>query len=295
MAVFSTISALREYLPQTAEDGQQLVTISGATGGTFVLSYEGTPTAALAWNASATTVQAALRGIVAIGSAGVNVRGRPGGPYTATFQGTLATDAGPLSADGALLTPASTVAIVPATDSVLQACLTRASDIVRSAMRSLLADPAFDYAAYGVASTKIVRAFDGYFLRLPAYKAGSVTLVEYQSGSYPSTYTALTADQWEASADGALYRAAGWGNGSWGDLARYRITAVWGYGPDVPASIEQLTLELAVNTWRSRDKGGFSESVGVEGAGAIRQIAGLNKQQVMILESLRNQLIVIGV
>jgi hypothetical protein len=73
------------------------------------------------------------------------------------------------------------------------------------------------------------------------------------------------------------------------------VTAVWGYGPTPPDAIEQLTLELAVNVWRSRDKGGFTEMVGVDGSGAVRQVAGLNAQQRMVLENMRDQLIVLGV
>jgi hypothetical protein len=172
-------------------------------------------------------------------------------------------------------------------ESLLDDCLTRATGIVRDALRSLLADPAFDYAAYGAASTKIVRGYGAEYLSLPAHRAGSVTLVEYMSGQNPATYTAI-ADEWlEESAQ--LYRAYGWGG-----VPRYRVTAVWGYGA-VPAAVEELTLELAVNIWRARDKGGFTEIVGVEGSGGIRTIAGLNKQQMMILENVRNQLIQVAV
>jgi hypothetical protein len=295
---FATVSDLRAYLPQVPELGQQLITISGSpAGGTYTLVYEGVSSSALAYNATATTVQTALRAITAIGSAGVNVRGRPGGPYTATFQGSLATDAGPLSLGTNSLTggTAPTVAVAPATDSVLQSCLDRATDIVRSAMRSLLADETFDYSAWLSATTKIVRGYESFYLRLPPYQLGTVALAEYQSGSNPSTYATLTADQWEATASGTLYRAAGWGGGLYGDYPRYRVTAVWGYGPTPPNAIVELTIELAVNIWRSKDKGGFTEIVGVEGSGGIRQIAGLNKQQQMILEDLRDQLITIGV
>lgn len=295
---FATVAQLREYLPQVPELGQQLITVSGSpTGGTFTLAYEGVATSALAYNATATQVQTALRAIAGIGSSGVNVRGRPGGPYTATFQGTLATDAGPiaLAANGLIGGAAPTVTIAPFTDSVLQSCLDRATDIVRGAMRSLLADETFDYVAWPSASTRIVRAYSTYYLRLPPYKAASVTLIEYQSSSNPSAYTALTADAWEAQTDGRIYRASGWGGGTQGDLPRYRVTAIWGYGPTPPDAVVQLTLELAVNIWRSRDKGGFAEIVGVEGAGGIRAIAGLNKQQQLTLESLRNQLYQVAV
>jgi hypothetical protein len=112
-------------------------------------------------------------------------------------------------------------------------------------------------------------------LPLPPHQAGSVTLVEYQSASNPAAYTTV-ADQWLAEG-AALYRAGGWGR------ERYRVTAVWGYGP-VPAAVEEVTLEVAVNLWRSRDKGGFTETIGVDGQGGIRVVSGLTKQQQAILE-----------
>lgn len=290
---YATVAGLREYLPQVPDLGQQLITVSGApAGGTFTLLYEGVATAAIASNASATAVQTALRALAAIGSSGVNVRGRPGGPWTATFQGTLATDAGPLSLGTNSLTGGTSpsVTVVSATDSLLQNALDRSTDIIKQAMRALLADPLFDYAAYGAASTMIVRGYDTFYLRPPAHQLASTTLIEYQSGSNPSSYTALTSDQWEETADGRLYRSAGWGGGLFGDYPRYRITAVWGYGSAPPASIVELTLELAVNIWRSRDTGGFVEVAGSEGQGGIRHVAGLTKLQQQVLEDLRDQL-----
>jgi hypothetical protein len=292
MPSYASVADLRSYLPQVPDLGQQSIVVSGTpSGGTYTLLYEGAATAAIAYNAIATAVQTALRAIVAIGDSGVNVRGRPGA-YTAAFQGTLATDAGPLSLGTNSLTGGTlpSVTIASAADALLQDCLDRATSTIRNAMRSLLADPTFDYSAYGAASTKIVIGTANEYLTLPAYQLASATLVEYQSGSNPSSYTALAANQWEAGADGRLYRAGGWSNS-----ARYRVTAVWGYGPTPPDAIEQLALELAVNVWRSRDKGGFTEMVGVDGSGAVRQVAGLNAQQRMILENMRDQLIVIGV
>lgn len=305
--IFSDTTSLRAYLPQVPEDGVQLITIAGASGGTFVLSYEGTPTAALAWNATATAVQTALRAIPAIGASGVQVRGRPGGPYTAAFQGQLATDAGPITADASGLTPASTVTIAPATDSVLQSCLTRASDIVRNAIRAAIGDPLFDYAAWAVASTKLVRGVDGLYLQLPPHQLGSVTAVAYQSGLSPLTYAPFDGSEWDEESSGRLYRPAGWasygvsvfsGGSVWGDWGggvgrdgpRYQITAIWGYGPDVPPSIAEIVLEQAVNEWRSKDRGGFSEIVGVDGSGSVRAVAGLNKLQQQVIDNLAMQL-----
>lgn len=163
-----------------------------------------------------------------------------------------------------------------ANDALLEAVLTRATDMVRSAIRAAIPDPLFDYAAYGAASTRIVQGYPTTMLPLPAHQPGSVTLVEQETIASPPTYAAI-ADTW-IETDSRLYRAGVW----W--FARYRVTAVWGYGP-VPPAVEELTLELAVNLWRAKDKGGYSEIVGVEGSGGVRVVAGLNSQQRMIVDS----------
>lgn len=178
-------------------------------------------------------------------------------------------------------------AYLPQTDAssedVLTECLTRATDIVRQAMRACLGDGAFDYVAFGTASTKIVLGTRGPYLSIPPHQAGSVTLVEELSGIDPETYTALT-DQW-LQENGFLYRLAGWHRSLSGFPARFRVTAVWGYGATVPAAIEELTLELAVNIWRQKDAGLFQTTIGADGGGSLRYVGGLNKQQLMMLES----------
>lgn len=168
-------------------------------------------------------------------------------------------------------------------DALLTDCLTRATDMVRNAMRTALTDPTFDYAAYGVASTKIVKTYPTEYLPIPAHQIGSVTLVEYRSATGPETW-ATDATAWSEETDGRLYRASYWPQG------RYRMTAVWGYGNTIPAAIEELTLELAVNLWRSKDKGGFSETIGVDGAGAVRMVAGFTKQQAQTVQDVALQL-----
>lgn len=74
--------------------GVQTVTISGApTGGTFTLTYSGSTTASIAYNATASAVQSALlalpssTGLVLPGD--VTVTGAASGPYTATFAADL--------------------------------------------------------------------------------------------------------------------------------------------------------------------------------------------------------------
>lgn len=66
----------------------QTVTITGTpTGGTFTLSYEGQTTSAIAYNATAATVQDALRNLDNVGTNNVVVTGGPGpgSAFTVTF------------------------------------------------------------------------------------------------------------------------------------------------------------------------------------------------------------------
>jgi hypothetical protein len=284
------------YLPQVSDLGMQRITITGATGGTFTLSYEGTATASLAFNATATQVQTSLRALSAIGVGGCKVSGRPGGPYTVTFQGVLATDAGPLSGNAGSLTGTTpSITIESATDDTLQLCLDNATDTVRSSMRSLLADPLFDYLVYGAAASRIVRGSGGQYLTIGAHSLGSVTTVAYESGSVPAAFTALNDAEWDEMSDGRLWRAVGWTYSGVSTIPRYQVTAVWGYGATVPGAITEVTLELAVTIWRTRDRGGWAETVGADGGGAVRYVSGLTKLQSEILISARDQLITIGV
>lgn len=70
--------------------GTQVLTLTGgATGGTFTLTYRSVTTSALAYNASAATVQAALEALSTIKAHNVAVSGSGGGPWTVTPQGQL--------------------------------------------------------------------------------------------------------------------------------------------------------------------------------------------------------------
>lgn len=69
----------------------QTVTISGTpTGGNFTLTFQGQTTGAIAHNASAATVEAALEALSNLGASDVTVTGSAGGPYTVTFGGVYA-------------------------------------------------------------------------------------------------------------------------------------------------------------------------------------------------------------
>ena len=93
----------------------QTVTLSGATGGAFTLSFRGQTTAAIPFNATAAGVRAALGALSTIGSSNLAVTGSAGGPYTVEFQGSLAHTAVPqLTADSSALTPPGAT-VTPAT------------------------------------------------------------------------------------------------------------------------------------------------------------------------------------
>jgi hypothetical protein len=97
--------------------GKDVVTID-ATGGTFTLSVVdalGTiqTTSALAYNAAAATVQAALVALSNVGTGNATVTGSAGGPYTITFADALGGVT--LTASGASLTGGSGTATVAQT------------------------------------------------------------------------------------------------------------------------------------------------------------------------------------
>lgn len=72
-------------------DAAQRLMISGApTGGTFRLTFKGQQTSALAFNASASDVRAALEALSTIGAGNVMVFGGPTNGYTIDFLGDLA-------------------------------------------------------------------------------------------------------------------------------------------------------------------------------------------------------------
>ncbi|EDL60556.1 LamG domain-containing protein [Gimesia maris] len=89
----------------TGTNEKQLVTLTGATGGTFTLTWNGQTTDPIAYNASAATVQTELEALSNIDSGDVTVTGSNGGPYTVEFTGDLAaTNVTLITASGTSLT-----------------------------------------------------------------------------------------------------------------------------------------------------------------------------------------------
>jgi hypothetical protein len=99
----------------------QVVTINGTpTGGTFTVNIGGVDTAAIAYNAAASTVQTAVQATPA--GAGATVSGSAGGPYTITLANgtTVSVDQRSLTG-GTASTSQATVAQSPNSDSGLRA------------------------------------------------------------------------------------------------------------------------------------------------------------------------------
>lgn len=75
------------------------LSLGGATGGTFTLSFGGQTTAPLAWNASFTTIRTAVQGLSTVGAGNFQIVTR-----ALVFRGPVANSGGPLDADFSSLT-----------------------------------------------------------------------------------------------------------------------------------------------------------------------------------------------
>lgn len=95
--VLQTTNALWDVnlrLAGQARSEVQSIGVVGATAGTFTLSFEGQTTTAIAFNAAAAAVQAALQALPSIGAGGATVTGGPANTtlFTVTFAGARAND-----------------------------------------------------------------------------------------------------------------------------------------------------------------------------------------------------------
>lgn len=115
-------SLYERFVAATGANEVQSITVD-ASGGTFTITYSGQTTSALAYNASAATVQTALEALSNLAPGDVTVSGGPGNdggdnPYILTFGGTLAetnvaqvtTNAGSLTGGAGTATVATTEA-----------------------------------------------------------------------------------------------------------------------------------------------------------------------------------------
>jgi hypothetical protein len=114
-AAFSLpIELIADLTPEfSGANALQVIHIADAGGGTFTLTYSGQTTSAIAWNASAATIQSSLEALSNLSPGDVVVSGGPGAelPLAVQFAGTLAeTAVGVITADDSGLTgpPGST-------------------------------------------------------------------------------------------------------------------------------------------------------------------------------------------
>lgn len=116
-AAGATLGMFGPYAGGTNE--VQTVTITGSpTGGTVTLALDGETTAAIAYNANAAAVQAALEALSNVDAGDVTVTGGPGPgtPWVVTFGGQYAgTNMPQMTASGASLTGGSSPAIAVTT------------------------------------------------------------------------------------------------------------------------------------------------------------------------------------
>lgn len=168
------------------------------------------------------------------------------------------------------------------TDVLLGELLTRATRVAEGRL-------GFAFAEYGAAAAKdfVGQGSGSQVLVIPAHRAASLTaLAELECKGLASEWTTALTDwvelEEEFTAGARLYRYWGWRTG-W-----YRATGVWGYGP-APVEVVQVVLELAVNLWRGRDRGMWSDVIGVEGGGAVGYARALTNQQRMVLDDVRTK------
>jgi hypothetical protein len=114
------ITASGKYGPYAGRTSEvQTITVTGTpTGGTFTLTFAGETTAAIAFNASAATVRAALEALGNVNSGDLTATGGalPGTPVVVTFGGQFAGDNVPLlTANSGGLTGGSSPTVTPST------------------------------------------------------------------------------------------------------------------------------------------------------------------------------------
>jgi hypothetical protein len=113
-------SLLHTHTPSTpSSGGAYTLTLGAASAGTFTLTFNGSTTAGIAYNANAAAVDAALELLSTIGTGNVTVTGSdlPGGTQTITFTGPLANTPLALTGSGAGLTGGGLVLTAVATAS----------------------------------------------------------------------------------------------------------------------------------------------------------------------------------
>lgn len=118
----------------------------------------------------------------------------------------------------------------------------------------------FSFDGYADDSTAVVIGGGTPWLILPPHEAGTITTITVTGST-----TEITG--WTEQPDGSLYLDNYYPLGGYGwHQNRFTVTGNFGYG-EWPESLKRVAVEMAVNAFKERDKGHFSDVVGVEGAG----------------------------
>lgn len=214
----------------------QAVTITGTpVGGTFTITYGGQTTTAIAYNATAATVRAALEALSNIGVGDVTVTGGPGPatPYTVTFAD-QSYDPAEMSATGTFTggtTPA--IAVTTTTPAVV-------GDVIGYRAPAVNVDPLPNGVAIEAWSRAVVDN---------AFAAGLPYMhwVVPRARMTPSDAMALGADDPTTPAfTGTCEQNAGFGDGPIGDII-FPTDRVWQYSrvATIPTLSAGLTAVLA--------------------------------------------------
>jgi hypothetical protein len=164
------------------------------------------------------------------------------------------------------------------TDDDAQEILNRATAICDDASVGL----GFHFGGYTGGQQTVLSNHSPY-LELPPYQPGSVSAITLDGNPIVD---------WVADPDGTLRRtvASQWpvkDIDAWGWRGFYYVvTANWGYGPP-PDSVIEVCLEVAVNIWRSRDAGRFTNVVGPADGGAVGYEGALTPLQRSVLQGLK--------
>jgi hypothetical protein len=168
---------------------------------------------------------------------------------------------------------------IAAKDATLNTFLVNATSIVEAAL-------GFAFEGYDeLATARRVRSYGGAYITLPPHLAGSITAVAWGGSVVDGT-------TWIETPSGMLERVSSdvlltsWA-GCWSE-GFYSVTARWGYG-DPPSSIVEVVCELAVNIWRSRDKGSFTEVIGTQGSGYLKVVGALTGAQREVIEAVKSR------
>jgi len=228
------------------------------TGGTWTLTFNGSTTTAIPWNADGAAVELIFEALPTVGSGNGTVAGVAGGPYTVEFTGAFAGLAQSLmtaSAANLTVSPCTvTVALVSTPQTALYYLDGDGSRVLWVDVRAV---SELAVASQTGGSYTVLAAAD-YFLRPqpldrePGWPATRIELSDYPVSGY-----------W--------YFPAGYNT--------VRLKAVLGW-PAIPDEITDVALTMAVRAWHARQSG-QTDIVGTDETGApvvSRYISGRDRE-----------------